>query len=109
MRTALVTIGLSLVLASLAQAQSPTANLPSQASSPSPMQSPTTPNSGNDEVAAKRKLEASGYRDIRSMTANPDGTFSGKATRLDPPSGVRRGSSPEVNVEIDASGNVRER
>ena len=61
------------------------------------------------EVAAKRKLEDSGYRDMRSMTANPDGTFSGKATRADPPGGVRRGSNPEVNVEIDASGNVRER
>jgi hypothetical protein len=109
MRTALVATGLSLVLASLAQAQNPTANLPSQGSSPSSTQSPTTPNSGNDEVAAKRKLEDSGYRDMRGMTANPDGTFSGRATRRDPPGSVRPGSRPEVNVEIDASGNVRER
>lgn len=110
MRTALVAAGLSILVAGLAQAQSPTATLPSQGSSPSPMQSPTTPNPGNDEVAAKRKLEDSGYRDLRNMTPNPDGTFSGQATRSDPPGGrIRPGGRPEVNVDIDASGNIKER
>ncbi len=109
MRTALIAAGLSILVASLAQAQSPTANLPTQGNSPSPMASPTTPNAGNDEVAARRKLEESGYRDPRNLTANPDGTFSGRATRSDPAGRVSPGSRPEVNVDVDASGNVKER
>lgn len=48
---------------------------------------PTTPNAGTHEIAARRKLEDSGYRDLRNMTPNADGTFS----------------------DVDASGNVRER
>jgi hypothetical protein len=104
MRTALSAAALALAITSLAQAQSPTPNLPNQGSSPSPMLSPSTPNAGNDEVAARRKLEDSGYRDLRSMTPNGDGTFSARATRSDP-----SGSRPEINVDIDTSGNVRER
>ena len=108
MRTAFLAAVLSMTAVSLAQAQSPTANLPSQGSTPSPMLSPSTPNAGTDEVAARRKLEAAGYRDLRNMTPNADGTFSARGTRSDPP-GVRPGSRPEVNVDIDASGNIKER
>ena len=108
MRTALLAAALSMAAASLAQAQSPTANLPSQGSSPSPMLSPSTPNAGNDEVAARRKLEDAGYRDLRNMSPNADGTFSARGTRPDPP-GIRPGSRHEVNVDIDASGNIKER
>ena len=77
-------------------------------SSPSPSTS-VTPNAGNDEVAARRKLEEQGYRDLRNVTPNGDGTFSARGTRQNPPGMRRPGSNPEVNVEIDASGNVKER
>lgn len=105
MRTVLLAAVLA-AIASLAQAQSPTANLPSQGNTPT--LSPTTPNAGSDEVAARRKLEDAGYRDLRNMTPNADGTLSARGVRNNPP-GVRPGSSPEVNIEIDASGNIKER
>ena len=107
MRTAVLATIFS-VTAGLAQAQSPTPNLPNQGSAPSPTLSPSTPNAGNDEVAARRKLEDAGYRDLRSMTPNADGTYSGRATRPSP-LGNRPTSGPEVNVDIDASGNIKER
>jgi hypothetical protein len=62
---------------------------------------PTTrsPSAGLDEGAAKSKLEGEGYRDIREMTANPDGTWSGRAVR----------DSTEQAVTIDSSGNIQSR
>ena len=62
---------------------------------------PTTrsPSAGLDEGAAKSKLEGEGYRDIRGMTANPDGTWSGRAVR----------DSIEQAVTIDSSGNIQTR
>ena len=108
MRTILLAAALT-AAGGIALAQSPTNRLPNQAELPSPSTSTTTPNAGNDEVAARRRLEEQGYRDLRNVTPNGDGTFSARGTRQDPP-GVRRpGSNPEVNVEIDASGNVKER
>ena len=107
MRTILLAAALT-AASGVAQAQSPMNRLPNQAELPSPSTS-TTPNAGNDEVAARRKLEDQGYRDLRNVTPNGDGTFSARGTRQDPPGVRRRGGNPEVNVEIDASGNVRER
>ena len=108
MRTILLAAALT-AAGGIAQAQSPTNRLPNQAELPSPSTSATTPNAGNDEVAARRKLEDQGSRDLRNVTPNGDGTFSARGTRRDPP-GVRRpGGNPEVNLEIDASGNVKER
>ena len=107
MRTVLVVAALTAV-GGIAQAQSPTNRLPNQAELPSPSTS-VTPNAGNDEVAARRKLEERGYRDLRNVTPNGDGTFSARAVRQDPSGMWRPGSNPEINVEIDASGNVRER
>jgi hypothetical protein len=106
MRTVLLAAAL-IAAGGIAQAQSPTNRLPSQAELPSPSTS-VTPNAGNDEVAARRKLEDQGYRDLRNVTPNGDGGFSARAVRQNPP-GTRPGIRPEVNVEIDASGNVRER
>lgn len=107
MRTTFLAVAL-IAAAGFAQAQNPSATLPSQGSSLSPSLSPTTPSAGTDEVAARRKLEDAGYKDLRSMTPNPDGTLSTRATRNDN-LGVRSGPSPEVNVDIDASGNIKER
>ena len=108
MRTVLLAAALT-AAGGLAQAQSPTSRLPNQAELPSPSTSATTPNAGNDEVAARRKLEEQGYRDLRNVTPNGDGTFSARGTRQDPPGTRRPRSNPEINVEIDASGNVKER
>jgi hypothetical protein len=107
MRTILLAAALT-AAGGLAQAQNPTNRLPNQAELPSPSTS-LTPNAGNDEVAARRKLEDQGYRDLRNVTPNGDGTFSARGVRQDPPGMRRPGSNPEINVEIDASGNVRER
>ena len=107
MRTILLAAAL-IAVGGVAQAQSPTNRLPNQADLPSPTTS-ATPNAGNDEVAARRKLEEQGYRDLRNVTPNGDGTFSARGIRQDPPGTRRPGSKPEVNVEIDASGRVRER
>ena len=108
MRTILLAAALT-AAAGIAQAQSPTNRLPNQAELPSPSTSTTTPNAGNDEVAARRKLEDQGYRDLRSVTPNGDGTFSARGVQQNPPGTRRPGSNPEVNLEIDASGNVKER
>lgn len=108
MRTILLAAALT-AAAGIAQAQSPTNRLPNQAELPSPSTSTTTPNAGNDEVAARRRLEEQGYRDLRNVTPNGDGTFSARGTRQDLPGARRLGGNPEVNVEIDASGNVKER
>lgn len=89
-------------------AQGPNAKLPLQSESPSIASKPAAPNAGNDEALARRKLEDGGYRDLRNVTPNPDGTFSALGTRRDPP-GVRPGSQPEAKVDIDAWGNIRER
>jgi len=68
---------------------------------PAPDANPMTrsPSAGLDEGAAKSKLEGEGYRDIRGMTANPDGTWSGRAVR----------DSTEQAVTIDSSGNIQTR
>jgi hypothetical protein len=108
MRTILVAAALT-AAGGITQAQSPTNRLPNQAELPSPTTSPTTPNAGNDEVAARRKLEEQGYRDLRNVTPNGDGTFSARGVQQDPPGTRRPGSNPEVNLEIDASGKVKER
>jgi hypothetical protein len=97
-----------IVAASIAQAQSPTARLPSQAELPASPSTAATPNAGIDEVAARRKLEDQGCRDLRNVTPNGDGGFSVRAARQNPP-GTRPGPNREVNVEIDLSGNIRER
>ena len=108
MRTILLAAALT-AAGGIAQAQSPTNRLPNQAELPSPSTSTTTPNAGNDEVSARRKLEDQGYRDLRNVTPNGDGTFSARGTRQAPPGARGPGGNPEVNVEIDASGNVKER
>ena len=107
MRTILLAAALTAV-GGISHAQNPTNRLPNQAELPSPSTS-VTPNAGNDEVAARRKLEEQGYRDLRNVTPNGDGTFSARGVRQGPPGMRRPGSNPEINVEIDASGNVRER
>ncbi len=104
MRTIFLATALA-AAASIAQAQSPAAKLPAQGEPPS---ATVTPNAGNDEVAARRQLEDQGYKDVRGLTPNGDGTFSGRATR-DAVPGLRAQPGPEVNVTIDSSGNVRER
>ena len=55
MRTILLAATLT-AAGGIAQAQNPTNRLPNQAELPSPSTS-VTPNAGNDEVAARRKLE----------------------------------------------------
>jgi hypothetical protein len=94
--------------ASIAEAQSPAAKLPGQAEPPSSVTTSPTPNAGNDEVAARRKLEDLGYRDVRGLTPNGDGTVSGRAVRSEP-TGRWPARNAEINVDIDASGHVRER
>ena len=106
MRTILLATAL-VAAAGVAQAQSPTAKLPNQAELPSPSTS-VTPNPGNDEVSARRKLEDQGYRDLRNVMPNGDGTFSAQGTRENP-QGMRPGQAPEVKVDIDSSGKVKER
>lgn len=92
----------SLVLASIAIAGLPVfAQTPSSTAphtTPSPMISPTTPNPASDEVMARRKLEASGYRDIRGLAVTPDGKISGMAI----------GPNGETRVEVDSTGAVGE-
>jgi hypothetical protein len=105
MRTVLLAAAL-IVVSGAAQAQSPTTRLPSQAQ---PSAGPTAPSAGFDEVAARRKLEERGYRDLRNVTSNDDGTFSAQAVRQNPPGGPGPRTNREVRVEIDALGNVRER
>jgi len=58
-----------------------------------------SPSVGLDEGAAKSKLESEGYRDIRGMTGNPDGSWSGKAIR----------DNSQLDVMIDAGGNIKTR
>ena len=62
---------------------------------------PTTRSPGGelDEGAAKKRLEGEGYRDIRGMTPNADGTWSGRASR----------DNTEQAVTIDSSGNIQTR
>ncbi|MBL6651485.1 MAG: hypothetical protein ISP49_07830 [Reyranella sp.] len=107
MRTIFLATAL-VAVASIAEAQSPAAKLPGQSDPSSSATTSPTPNAGNDEVAARRKLEEQGYKDVRGLTANGDGTVSGRAVR-DDPMGRWPGSNAEVNVDIDASGKVRER
>ena len=96
MRTILLAAALT-AAGGIAQAQSPTNRLPNQAELPSPTMSPTTPNAGNDEVAARRKLEEQGYRDLRNVTPNGDECPLGQrqaqhACRAGPPgAGVHHG------------------
>ena len=59
---------------------------------------------------ARRKLEEHGYRDVRGLTPNADGTMSGRAVRIiRDPSGWPRDTGDEVTVDIDAAGRIRER
>ena len=58
-----------------------------------------SPAAGLDEGAAKSKLESEGYRDIRGMTSNPDGSWNGKAIR----------DNSQLDVVIDSGGNIRSR
>jgi hypothetical protein len=46
---------------------------------------------------------------LRNVTPNGDGTFSASGVRQSPPGTRPPGVNPEVNVEIDASGKVKER
>ncbi len=64
----------------------------------------SSPNPGNDEVAARRRLEDAGYTDIQGLTSNGDGTFSGRAIR----GGRGRIGGREVRVDIDTRGHIRE-
>ena len=105
MRTAFV-VAVVIAATGVAQAQSPTARLPSQAE---PSAGPSSSGSAMDEVTARRKLEDQGYRDLRNVTPNGDGGFSAQAVRQRPPGSTRPGVNREVRIEIDASGNVRER
>lgn len=90
----------SLVLASVAIASLPvfaqTSPTTTPHTTPSPMVSPTTPNPADDEVMARRKLEESGYKDIRGLGATPDGKISGMAV----------GPNGETKVEVDSTGAV---
>ena len=107
MRTIFLSVAL-VAVATLAHGQTPAGKLPSQAELPANPSTSSTPNAGNDEVSARRKLDDAGYRDLRNVTPNGDGTFSAQGVRTNPP-GTRPGSQPEVKVDIDASGNVKER
>jgi hypothetical protein len=107
MRTIFLAIAL-VAVASIAEAQNPAAKLPGQAEPPSSATMSPTPNAGNDDVAARRKLEEQGYRDVRGLTPNGDGTVSGRAVRGDS-TGRWPANNAEINVDIDASGKVRER
>ena len=71
MRTALLAAAV-IAAAGIAHAQNPTAKLPSQAELPASPSTTATPNAGTDEVAARRKLEDQGYRDLRNVTPNSD-------------------------------------
>ena len=77
-----------------------------QAQQPLPPPATTSPNPGNDEVSARRKLEDKGYQDLRNVTPNGDGTFSAEGVRQTPD---RTSPHADVKVDIDSSGNVRER
>lgn len=94
--------------ASVAHAQSPTGKLSSQPELPANPSTSSTPTPGNDEVSVRRKLDDAGYRDLRNVTPNGDGTFSAQGTRTSPP-GIRPGGEPEVKVDIDSSGRIKER
>ena len=67
------------------------------------IQQPINPALGSNattaEVSAKRALERSGYRDIRGLRPNGDGTWTGRASRR----------NVEWTVTIDSHGNTTER
>ena len=67
------------------------------------IQQPITPAPGaggvNAEAGARRTLERSGYRDVRGLRANGDGSWTGRATR----------GNVEWTVTIDSHGNIVER
>ena len=66
-------------------------------STPGPLMSPTTPSL--DESGAKSKLQEQGYGDARGLQSNPDGSWSGQATR----------DGSERKVTVDPSGNIKTR
>ena len=108
MRTLLLAAGI-LALAGAAHAQSPSGGtLRSQAELPANPSTSSAPNPGNDEVSARRRLEEQGYKDLRNVTPNGDGTFSAQGTR-DNRDTRRPGIPRDTTVDIDASGRVRER
>ena len=107
MRTLLLAAGI-LAMAGSVHAQSPTGTLPSEAQLPANPSTSSAPNPGNDEVSARRRLEDQGYRDLRNVTPNGDGTFSAQGTHENRDT-LRPGRPRETTVDIDASGRVRER
>src|SRR5260221_373513 len=72
------------------------------------LRSPPRSDSGLAICAGVTPCPPAGYRDLRNVTPNGDGTFSAQGVRTNPP-GTRPGSQPEVKVDIDASGNIKER
>lgn len=64
-----------------------------------PINPPLGSNAVTAEASAKRALERSGYRDIRGLRPNSDGTWTGVASRR----------NIERTVTIDSHGNISER
>ncbi|MDI1286588.1 MAG: hypothetical protein PSV46_19530 [Reyranella sp.] len=86
----------TLLLVSIAPVPAPLAQTPS---TPGSISTPSPPAPGIDEGVAKTKLQADGYSDIRGLTANPDGSWSGKAMR----------DRSELSVTVDSAGNIKTR
>lgn len=64
-----------------------------------PINPPLGSNAVTAEASARRALERSGYRDIRGLRPNSDGSWTGVASRR----------NMEWTVTIDSHGNVTER
>jgi hypothetical protein len=64
-----------------------------------PINPPLGSNAVTAEASARRALERSGYRDIRGLRPNSDGTWTGVASRR----------NMERTVTIDSHGNIIER
>lgn len=64
-----------------------------------PINPPLGSNAVTAEISARRALERSGYRDIRGLRPNSDGTWTGVASRR----------NAERTVTIDSHGNIIER
>ena len=107
MRTLLLAAGI-LAIAGSVHAQSPTGTLRTQAELPANPSTSSAPNPGNDEVSARRRLEDQGYRDLRNVTPNGDGTFSAQGTHQNR-GALKPGAPRETTIDMDASGRVRER
>ncbi len=64
-----------------------------------PINPPLGSNAVTAEASARRALERAGYRDIRGLRPNSDGTWTGVASRR----------NVERTVTIDSHGNIVER